>query len=165
MIKKLKLLCFLLFFSSPIWALETDNDQPIDISADSLNIDEAKHISIYKGNVILQQGSLNINADTLVLYFNEQNELDYMEASGSPVHFKQKNEDQKWMTGLAKSMIYYDQQSELTLKKDAEFNTGNEHIKSHYIQVNTNNNSLQAGASSASDRVIIKIMPKNKAKK
>ena len=59
--------CFALIAHWPVItaALSTDREQPIHIEADKLDIDESRQISIYQGNVQMQQGSLDINGDQL----------------------------------------------------------------------------------------------------
>jgi len=48
-------------------AESSDRDQPIDLEADSVQVDDAKQTSTYVGNVILKQGSLLIKADKLIV--------------------------------------------------------------------------------------------------
>jgi len=44
-------------------ALNSDSDQPIQISADAGTVNEAAGISTYSGNVVIEQGSMHIAAD------------------------------------------------------------------------------------------------------
>jgi len=165
MIKTLKIYFFTFFLLAihhNAYALKSDSDQPIDITAYSLEMNESKHISNYTGDVTLKQGSLDIQSDTLVLYFDDNNDLDYMEMTGKPARLKQKNEDNEWMTGSAKHIIYHDKKSLLTLSDDAEFFSGSEHITSDFIKINTVNNQLQAGKKDSNSRVHIKILPRSK---
>ncbi len=165
MIKSLKIYfiaILLLSFSVSVAALKTDQDKPIDIQADHLEMNEAQQISIYKGNVILNQGSLTIKADTLTLHFDTDNELDYMEMTGSPAQLKQLNAQQQWMTSSAEHIEYRDKKSQLTLTKSAQFNSGKEHIKSHYILINTESEHIKAGKNDAANRVHITILPRHK---
>lgn len=152
----------LLTLSQTLHALKTDSDQPIDITADSLEMNDSKRISTYTGNVTFKQGSLNIKSESLVLYFDENNELDYMEMTGNPAQLKQQNEEQKWMNGSANHITYKDKESLLTLKDDAEFTSGNDHITSNFIKINTDNEQIQAGEKDNNSRVHIKILPRSK---
>jgi len=149
-------------FSSTVHALNSDKDQPIDITADRLEMNEAKQINTYSGNVLLKQGSLNINADSLILFFDENNELDYMEMSGQPANLKQQNEEGEWMQGEAEIITYRDKESLLILKRKAKFKSGKEHISSDFIQINTDNEQIQAGNKNKQDRVHMKILPRSK---
>ena len=49
------LFALLLLVPTLALALESDKDQPIQIEADSVDIDEGKNTSTYKGNVELTQ--------------------------------------------------------------------------------------------------------------
>lgn len=151
----------LFFFNS--FALKSDKDQPIDISADSLQIDDSKNISIYEGNVDLVQGSLHIKADKITFYFNDNNDLLYIKMIGSPARLKQLNEEHKQITGHAQKMKYEDKSSILTLMGNAEFKSDKDQIQSNLIIVNTDNDSIQAGTKQANDRVHITILPKQKS--
>lgn len=148
--------------SSNALALKSDRDQPIDITADRLEMNDAKKFSTYTGNVILKQGSLDIKADSLVLYFDDNNELDYMEMTGTPARLKQLNEEQKIMRGSAQKITYHDKKSLLTLTNDAVFSTDKENISSHFIEVNTENERIKAGKNDKNHRVRIKILPRSK---
>ncbi len=161
MIKILNTL-FLVALSFNVFALKSDRDQPIDITADQLEINEAKQISTYTGNVTFKQGSLNITAETLTLYFDDDNALDYMEMTGTPVHLKQQSDQNKLMQGSANRIIYRDKDSLLTLHTNAMFSSGNEQITSNFIQINTDNEHIKAGKNDKEHRVRIKIMPRSK---
>jgi len=159
--KPLLTLC-LLALSGHAFALKSDRDQPIDITADRLEINEAKKFSTYTGNVILKQGSLNIQANSLILYFDDSNELDYMEMSGTPARLKQLSDQQEVMRGSAQKIIYHDKKSLLTLTDDALFTTEKENISSHFIQVNIENDHIKAGKDDKKHRVHMKILPRSK---
>ena len=57
----------LLGVSNHVLAESADRDQPIDLEADTVQVDDAKQISTYSGNVILTQGTLLIRADKLIV--------------------------------------------------------------------------------------------------
>ncbi|MEJ2214591.1 MAG: lipopolysaccharide transport periplasmic protein LptA, partial [Gammaproteobacteria bacterium] len=79
----------LVLLTGNAWALSTDKDQPVSIEADSVDIDEAKEIAIYRGNVILIQGSINLNAEKVVVY-NFQSDNSHIVATGEQVKFSQR---------------------------------------------------------------------------
>lgn len=149
-----------LLVSHSAYALKTDKDQPIDITADHLVMNEQKQISTYTGNVTLIQGSLNIQGDTLILYFDAENNLEYMELTGAPARLKQLDEQQNLISGHAEHIKYEDQKSLLSLSKNAQFKSGKEHINSSFIQINTETDHIQAGTQSPNERVHIKILPR-----
>ena len=68
----------------PLSARDSDSDFPIAVEADSLELRERANISIYEGNVSLRQGSLEIEADRLVIHFDDNGDLQLMEMTGAP---------------------------------------------------------------------------------
>ena len=53
------------WIASAAWPLDSDREQPIQITADSAIRDEIAGETRYEGNVVLTQGSLKITADRL----------------------------------------------------------------------------------------------------
>lgn len=85
-------LIFLLCFASSLaHALSSDKDQPVSIEADSVDIDEGTETAIYRGNVILIQGSINLNANRVVVH-NFQSDSARIVATGNQVKFSQKQD-------------------------------------------------------------------------
>jgi len=57
----------------PFGGFKHDSSAPIEIASDSLEVQEAKHLAIFAGNVDAVQGTLHLTADTLnVTYAAEQ---------------------------------------------------------------------------------------------
>ena len=81
--------CFACFYCSYSVALSTDRDQPIEIEADSAEVDDAKDISTYRGNVVITQGTIRITGDTMTIHYNEQNDLEILIMEGQPVRYRQ----------------------------------------------------------------------------
>ncbi len=149
-----------LFLPAPLLALSSDRDQPIEVEADSLEVRDAENISIYSGKVRLNQGSLALRSDRLVIHFNDQNELDLMELTGSPATFRQLNNEQQEMIGQADRLEYREAESTLLLLGNAKFTLKGDTIESNRIRINTDNQSIQAGSSTSDDRVKMLIQPR-----
>jgi len=146
-----------------LWALSTDRDQPIEVEADELEVRELERISIYLGNVKLVQGSLEINADRVVLHFNEANDLTLMEMTGTPATLRQLDDNQQELRGEAKQIDYTQSDSMLILRDSARLSQAGDTIESDLIRINTQNNSLQAGSIESEQRVKMLIQPKQDA--
>jgi lipopolysaccharide export system protein LptA len=80
-----------LFFSCAASAEKADREQPIDLEADSVTVNDAKKTSTYVGNVILTQGTLVIHADKLIVR-EDNNGFQHSTSFGNPTTFKQKQE-------------------------------------------------------------------------
>jgi len=110
--QQLLLLALLLLLGSEVLALSSDKEQPIQVEADGMEIDEGKGVTTYSGNVVVVQGSIRLKADKVFVFQSEGN-TDRLEAEGKPAYFRQrpdgKDEDVK---GNA-SRIEYNTNSEL----------------------------------------------------
>src|SRR5579864_7306747 len=49
-----------------------DNSQPIEISADSLEVEQDKQIATFRGKVDAIQGEMHLRADTLVVHYRQK---------------------------------------------------------------------------------------------
>ncbi|MCP5424588.1 MAG: lipopolysaccharide transport periplasmic protein LptA [Gammaproteobacteria bacterium] len=83
------LLCWLLLLSIDVWALPDDRQQPIRLEADSGELDQKTGISVYRGNVVISQGSMRMEAATATIYFKD-GRFERMEAVGKPVQLRYK---------------------------------------------------------------------------
>jgi lipopolysaccharide export system protein LptA len=156
-------LIVLLFCLIPLSAnaLTSDKNQPIQIAADRLEIDDTKHISHYQGNVEMTQGSLSFSADSIIFHFDAKNDLQWLEIEGKPAHFRQLNDDKTPISGSALKMNYLQLKSELKLLGQARFQSAQDTIESEFITVNTDTDALQAGGNQGKGRVHMLIQPKN----
>jgi len=66
---------------------ERDANQPIEISADSLEVQQDKQVAIFRGKVDAIQGDMHLRADMLVVHYRErkdnQNSISLIEAEGN----------------------------------------------------------------------------------
>ncbi len=152
----------LLLVLSPMqaYAAAGDKKQPIQIEADSLEVRDDDNISIYSGNVLLEQGSLLLKADRLVIYFNDEKDLDLMEMTGNPATFRQLDDDGNEMLGQADKLDYYESKSLLVLEGNARFSSDGDTIESSSIRINTENDNIEAASPEADKRVRMVIQPK-----
>ncbi len=93
--------------AAPVSALDSDRDQPIQIEADRLDVDDAKGISVYRGNVRYVQGSIVMVADEVQIFTNTNREVEKVLADGDPVTFEQRMEsNQQLIKGRGQHMEY-----------------------------------------------------------
>ena len=62
----IKIICFVIFvisYSSVLFALKTDQNKPIQITANQAIVDQKNFTTQFTGDVIITKGSLRINAD------------------------------------------------------------------------------------------------------
>jgi lipopolysaccharide export system protein LptA len=168
-VKLVNLICLLSLvlstqaFSTLAYSKTGDNQQPIHVEADSLEVRDNDNISIYTGNVKLTQGSLEIHADRLTLYFDGNKILTLMKMTGSPATFRQLNDSNLAITGEAVEMEYRESESTLLLLDKAKLTQGSDTIESNKINLNIDSNSVEAGSVEPDNRVRMLIQPKQPA--
>ena len=110
----------LLCLASAVMALDSDRRQPIYIDADRVEIDEGKGLNTYTGSVVVVQGSMQINADKLVIHTADRKPTRYV-ATGTPARYKQQpNPDEGDVVGTAKTIEYRVSEKKLYLRTDAQ---------------------------------------------
>jgi len=114
------LVVFLLSLTQSIPALESDKDQPIEIEADTGELDDTRNISIYRGNVITIQGTVYMTGDKMTVYYTEGGEMDYMIMEGRPATYKQLPDDSSvYDYAEALTMEYYELKEYVLLIEEA----------------------------------------------
>ena len=132
--------------SSTGWALQSDKDQPMELEADSADIDESKGVSVYTGNVVVVQGSINLQADRVTVYQRGSNPTRII-AEGQPVKFRQLQDDRKeYVKGVARKAEYTIASEELVLIGDAVLTQGKDSFKSDRIVYDRVRAKVKAGA-------------------
>lgn len=106
--------------SLPAFALSTDRDQQIEVHADRFNGDEVKQTAVYAGNVVVEQGSLNLRGARLELRITPKG---YRQATvtGSPARFRQQRDPKtpgidEWIYAEAARIIYDEENDTVTLE-------------------------------------------------
>ena len=68
----------------PALALSTDRDEPIEIEARSAEADNRKRVTIYRGDVVITQGTLRITGDTVWVHYDDDNTITKAISEGRP---------------------------------------------------------------------------------
>lgn len=125
-------LCLLLA-ANLAFAEKADRNKPIDIESDNLTSNDAKKISIYTGNVILTQGTLEIHADKLVVHEDTEG-FQHSTSTGNPTTFRQKMEGKdEYMQGSAQRIEYDGRMDKVQLYVKAWVKRGEDIVKGDYI--------------------------------
>lgn len=151
------------FFAEKAWSLNTDAQQPIYIESDAATYDEQKGESVYTGSVQVKQGSMQMNADRLVIHMGETKEkrANKMIATGNPVRFKQKpSDDKEEIRGRSQRAEYYANEGKMILLGKAKIVQGNNTYSSEHIEYDTENSIVKAGAKDSNKkRVYVTLHP------
>lgn len=101
-------------------ALSTDKDQAIEVEADSAELDDIKNVSIYRGNVIVVQGSIRMTGEIMTVYQTNDDELDHIIMEGHPATYRQlPEESQIYDQAEALRMEYHELKNFVILINDA----------------------------------------------
>jgi len=146
-------------------ALEGDQDQPVYIEADSVELDDLQQTSVYIGNVQIDQGSMRILADQVTVKHKEDRHPRFITAVGNPVRYKQDVEGNKGeVRAHAQRMEYDADKDELTLIDQAELTQASDRFASDRIVYDRARAQVKAGASAqGSGRVRITFTPEKGA--
>jgi lipopolysaccharide export system protein LptA len=162
--------CFLVLalYGARANALNTDSDQPIQISADAGMVNEAAGISTYSGNVAIDQGSMHILADEVeVIMANNQvvqiiaRSLPESRRLARYEHLPDDKEEP--VSAEAKMITYLVQEERLHLSGDARLQQTGDSFSGEllYYDVNRGIVDLKSGTG-AGDRIKMTISPKQK---
>lgn len=108
-----------LLMAAGAYALPEDRQQPIRISADQALRDERQGFTEYTGNVRMQQGSLQIEAEKITV-FHQQAAADRILAEGSPARMQQQPDADKGIVHAAAQRIeYFKEEERVHLQRQA----------------------------------------------
>ena len=144
-------------------ALSSDKNQPLNIDADSVEIDDKAGVSVYTGNVTATQGTLVLDADIVTIY-SPKRELDKVVAEGNPARYKQRpdNKDED-VRAKAQRMEYYADKEKLILLEGGHLWQGLDEFSGNRIEYDTRRDVVNASMSSTGkERVRIVIQPRKK---
>jgi len=94
-VNPLSLISFLLGLSAALaslstWALPSDSEQPIRVQADSAELDDKQGVAVYRGGVVVTQGTLKITGDTVTITQTPNGDIDVFTSVGKPAYYEQK---------------------------------------------------------------------------
>lgn len=175
--KFINLLIFFVIFliSHYAWSLSTDKDKDIDVEANSAELDGNKGVTIYRGNVVVTQGSIRMTGDIMTVYFTEDEELDTVIMEGKPATYRQLPDDSDiYDEAEALRMEYHELKSLIILIDKALVKQEGLRFSGNRIEYDTEHSRVKARGSikqtvdgdtdtqSQDERVKITIKPKKK---
>lgn len=148
--------------SPSLMALPDDKDQPIQLRADSAEIDDKQQVSVYAGNVFLKQGSMELKADKITVYSDDDG-VKEMVAIGKPVDFKQQREvNGPFTTGKAQRVEYFADIDEAVFINKAELVQDGDVFKGDRIKFEMENDIVTATSHNKGSQVIMTLPPRKK---
>lgn len=102
------------------YALSTDSEQDIEIEADSAEMDDLKGITIYRGDVVVVQGSIRMTGHTMTVHFADNGDMELVIMQGTPATYRQLPDNSKnYDEAEALQMEYYALKDYIILKEKA----------------------------------------------
>ncbi len=143
------------------FALPDDQNQPIEIEADGVELDDGRHLSTYTGNVLVQQGSMRLWADEVTVNHKASRHPNRIIAVGEPARFRQLTEQGGQEVKARAQRLEYDAASEeVLLIGQAELTQGQDRFSSDRIVYDRQKAVVKAGAKAkGKQRVKISITP------
>ena len=143
----------LLAGAAPAAALSTDSDEPIAIEADRAERDDTRRVTIYRGNVVIDQGSLRITGDTVTIHFDIRDDVAKIVSVGAPAHFRQLPDGETvHRKAWAERIEYFNRQDLIVLLGDARYAKGGDRVQAErlvYDSLNARFKALAAVAAGA----------------
>lgn len=151
----------LLTLPGVVSALTSDREKPIKIAADRMSIDEARGISIYKGNVSYVQGTIKMTADKVKVYTSD-GKFSRFEAHGERVDYRQMLDGGRGeLQARARLIDYHADQEQILLKGNAHVMRGEDEFAGSYIEYDAKQDIVNArAADGGGERVQVVIQPR-----
>ena len=122
-----------------------DKDQPINIEADWAEADDARRITVYKGRVVVEQGTLRITGDVVTMYYDTSRELSKLVATGRPARFRQQEDvGSDFQRATARRLEYLVSSNTMVLIDKAELSQGASKITADRIVYDTAKSRIKA---------------------
>jgi lipopolysaccharide export system protein LptA len=142
------------------WGLASDRGKPIQIEADRATLDEKAGVSVYEGNVHMQQGTLQLRGQRMTVRVRDS-QVTGITIDGRPASFSQRpdgaDSDQH---AEADHIEYHAAEQRLILEGNALIRQSDkEQFSSNRIVIRLRDNTVSAGDSSSGSRVRITLQP------
>jgi lipopolysaccharide export system protein LptA len=141
----LSALLTLISISHHTYALPEDINQPLEIQADEASFDQNIGEAIYKGNVFVKQGSIEIQAQYLKVSTDiNTRKFSNLEASGTPAKFSQKIDSNNIVIGKGNDIHYSTSESKLEILGSGYLSRMDNSISADHITYMINDGTFNA---------------------
>lgn len=153
------LTCVVILLMPPAAALKNDFQQSIQINSVKQFLDLEKNITTFTEKVVIKQGSINIQADKVVItHPNSDIKKMVIKAYGTPANFYQLQDNGKPIKGRSDKICYEMDKELVTLTGNAYLEQLDSNVKSDKIIYSIPTKKMEA-FSDKEKRVIITLLP------
>ncbi len=147
-------------------ALQQDRDQPVKVNAASVNMNEKTGVTVYRGNVVLVQGSLRIDADQVEVRTRHMR-MDTVTAVGRPVRLRallDNREDE--LKASAERLVLYAETRSVDLSGNVHLRQGGDQFSAQHLHYALDEQHISAkGGDNTDERVYAIIQPSPSSQK
>jgi lipopolysaccharide export system protein LptA len=154
------------------WALPSDSEQPIRVQADSAELDDKQGVAVYRGGVIITQGTMKITGDTVTITQNKAGDIEVFTSVGRPAYYEQLPEVGKQIVqAYGLTIQYFAQNERIILIDQAKVIQEGNTFEGEKIVYDTARQIVNAGRAHGSNvttprpRIDMVIQPKSKSAK
>lgn len=158
--------------SAAAWALPTDRDQPIRVQADSAELDDKQGVAVYRGNVVITQGTLKITGDTVTITQDANGDVEVFTSVGKPAYYEQKPAvDKEIVKAYGLTIQYFAANERIILLDQAKVVQEGNTFEGEKIVYDTQRQIVNAGRATGGNvttprpRIDMVIQPKKKEQK
>lgn len=155
--------------SATAWALPSDREQPIRIQANSAELDDRQGVAVYRGDVVITQGTLKITGDTVTITRTASGDVDVFTSVGKPAYYEQLPEEGKQIVqAYGLTIQYFSSNERIVLIDQAKVIQEGNTFEGEKIVYDTQRQIVNAGRATGSNvsvprpRIDMIIQPKNK---
>jgi lipopolysaccharide export system protein LptA len=160
-------LLLLVFSCKASYAERADRNLPIHLEADQVSMDDAKQISTFEGRVLLNQGTMSIHGDKLVVVQDKKG-FSHGSATGRLASFRQKREGyDEYVEGYAERIEYDTQSETVDFLGQARMTKKQDEVRGDHITYNSRTEIFQVHSAqnqpaneSGQGRVHVTLQPK-----
>jgi lipopolysaccharide export system protein LptA len=144
-------------------ALSSDNFLPTKISADNAIYDHNLHVSIYRGDVTITQGTTSLQGDEVMIYNQSNNQkVQKLIAIGNPAVYRTlPNHQTQYLYARAKRIEFYPLQHRILLIGDGEITDNKNSFAGARIEYLIDKQTISSATTSQQPETKIVIQPNN----
>jgi lipopolysaccharide export system protein LptA len=146
------------FLPSPLAALETDRQQPLEVNADSTDGTLGDGLATLKGNVEIRQGTLLITANVATVEKVEGRVRKFV-LTGTPVRLQQEIEEEGLVAAEAATVDYVVATGIVTLSGAADVEHPQYHISGEVLEYDLNTQHFKGSGGDSNGRIRIRLDP------
>ena len=155
--------------STSAWALPSDREQPIRVQADSAELDDKQGVAVYRGDVVITQGTLKITGDTVTITQDNNGEIEVFTSIGKPAYYEQRpSTDKQIVKAYGLTIQYFAANERIVLIDQAKVIQEGNTFEGEKIVYDTRRQIVNAGRATGTNltaprpRIDMVIQPKSK---